>query len=342
MSLPRILIPVNTYLDSLLGALQSEAAHKLPGVKFKRVLVDDDSEKDARSYGSARILSDEDKQLIENAEIIIGDGPFLSMCLPLFKNAKWVHSLYAGVDCLAASVKVSTRFTLTRHIGTSFGQQMGEYVLLQILQLERKLFSVQKSMEQRKWEWMLTAPRPLPSLSIGVLGVGHIGKKIAELCKLMGMKVWGLTRISTGPDLPILDRHCHLEQLPLLLESCDYVCNVLPSTPQTKGLLNGDVLVHCAGKKSVFINVGRGDIISESALIHALTEGWLGGAVLDVYEREPLPKDSMLWDTPNVILTPHMSGLCSVTEAVSVIMDNLCCYIAGEPLKNTVDLSRGY
>lgn len=342
MALPRMLIPVNTYLDGLLGTLQTEASQKFPAVKFKGVFLDDENEKDARSYGAAQFLSDEDKQLIENAEIIIGDGPFLSHCLPLFKEAKWVHSLYAGVDTLVANAKVSPRFTLTRHVGTSFGQQMGEYVLFQILQLERKWFSVQKNMEQRKWEWMFTAPRTLPSLSIGVLGVGHIGKKIAEMCKLMGMKVWGLTRTSKGPDLSILDHHCYLQHLPLLLESCDYVCNVLPSTPQTKALLNGDILKHCAGKKSVFINVGRGDIVSEAALVNALTEGWLGGAVLDVYEREPLPKDNMLWGTPNVILTPHMSGLCSVKETVSVIMDNLYCYFAGEPLKNTVDFSCGY
>lgn len=337
-----LMIPVNTYLDGLLGALQTEASQKLPAVKFKRVFIDDEIEKDARSYGADRILSDEDKQLIENAEIIIGDGPFLSKFLPLFREAKWVHSLYAGVDSIVASAKVSPRFTLTRHVGTSFGQQMGEYVLLQILQLERKLFSIQTNMEQRKWEWMLTAPRTLPSLSIGVLGAGRIGKKIAEMCKLMGMKVWGLTRTSTEPKLSVLDCHCYLEQLPLLLESCDYVCNVLPSTPHTKGLLNGDILEHCSGKKPVFINVGRGDIISEAALVHALNKGWLGGAVLDVYEREPLPKDSILWDSPNVILTPHMSGLCNVNEAVSVIMDNLHCYFAGEPLKNKVDFSRGY
>ena len=156
------------------------------------------------------------------------------------------------------------------------------------------------------------------------------------------MKVWGLTRTTAKQDLPFVDHSCHLAELPQLLQSCDYVCSALPSTPQTKGLLSGDILKHCAGRKSVFINVGRGDIISETTLVHAITEGWLGGAILDVYDEEPLPDDSMLWANPNVTLTPHMAGLCSVSEASSVFMNNVHHYLAGQPLQYTVDFSHGY
>ena len=339
----RLLIPVVSSLDAAaLGVLQAEASRSLAAatVEFRRIHLDCANDSPLGTI----LLSDEDKQLLENAEVVIGDPPFVGNNLPLLKNAKWVHSFYAGVDSIVSAADSSQppRFTLTRHVGTSFGQQMGEYVLAQIVARERNLFSIEADMQHRKWQWKTEAPRTLPSLSIGILGVGHIGKRIAEMCKSMGMKVWGLTRTSTTENLSCIDHSCQLPELSKLLESCDYVCNMLPDTPQTKGVLNGDTLKHCASKKSVFINIGRGSIVSEAALIHAIDEGWLGGAILDVYENEPLPLDSPLWNVPSITLTPHMSGCGSISDFVSVFLDNLHRYLNKQPLKYTVDLSRGY
>jgi phosphoglycerate dehydrogenase-like enzyme len=340
----RMVIPVGSYFEGLLGVLQAEARRKLPAtpIEFREIRLNEDARDHGKVTSNGTPLSAEDKQVIESAEIVVGDAPFLSKCLHLLKKAKWVHSIYAGVDSIVSTSTVSPTFTLTRHVGPGFGQQMGEYVLVQILARERNLFSVEADMQQCKWQWQIQEPRVLPSLSIGVLGIGSIGKKIAQMCKSMEMTVWGLTRTTPKVNEPYLDYSCQLPQLPQLLEACDYVCNVLPSTPQTIGLLDGDILKHCALKKSTFINVGRGNVVSETVLVRAITEGWLSGAILDVYATEPLPLDSKLWSTPGVTLTPHMSGLCSGSETASVFVENMQRYVTGQPLKYTVDFSRGY
>ena len=335
----RMLIPVCSYTDGLLAAIQKEATKTLPEVDF--VCLDNFS---MGTQPEVINLSDRDKRVLENAEIVIGDAPFLSKYLQLFQNAKWIHSTYAGVDPIVSNIALSPSVTLTRHVGTVYGQQIGEYVLAQILARERNLFSINTDMQQLRWQWQWQnkVPRTLPSLCIGILGVGCIGKIIAKICKAMDMTVWGLTRTNGKGELAFLDRCCHLSELPQLLESCDYVCNVLPSTPQTKGLLDGDILKHCANKKSLFINVGRGSILSENTLVRAMSEGWLGGAILDVFNTEPLPTDSVLWRTPSVTLTPHMSASGDASEIASLFMHNLHLYLSRKPLQYVVDISRGY
>ena len=341
-----MLVAVCSYLDGLFQFVQTEASQKSLKVDFARIYLDKTF---LLGYGSetgttpdTNHLSDEDKQVLENAEVILGDGTFLSHFLPLIQNAKWVHSTFAGVETIVSvAAPTAPKFTLTRHVGTNFGQQMGEYVLAQIMIRERNLYDINCSMSQCKWDIISRAPRMLPSLTIGILGAGSIGKKIAEMCKSMDMTVWALTRTSSN-IVDYIDYNCQLPQLPQLLESCDYVCNVLPSTSETRGLLDGDILKHCAKKKSIFINLGRGDIIHESSLVHAIKERWVGGAILDVFATEPLPKDSMLWSTPNICLTPHMSGLSCTEETGSVFIANLSRYLANQPLEHIVDFSRGY
>ena len=286
-------------------------------------------------------FTDEERRIVENAEVILADSPVVAQNMELMKKAKWVHSTFAGVESIVSQCTSAPSFILTRQVGASFGQQMGEYVLMQILAWERNLLTIESEIKQKKWSCKSAAPRTFPSLSVGILGVGNIGRRIAELCKSVQMTVWGLTRTS-GHNFDFIDHKCQLDQLPKLLESCDYVCNVLPSTPQTKGLLNGDILKHCVGHKSVLINIGRGDIVSEGTIVRAIREGWLGGAILDVFETEPLPQESPLWNIPQVWLTPHMSGLCSASETASVFLSNLEHYLSGQPLQYVVDLSLGY
>ena len=336
------MIPVCSYIDNLVPALLSLAGNKMPNIEFRQLKAPDYSNSGLNLFPA---FSEEEKVILENAEVVFADPNIVAHNMELLKKAKWVQSTFAGVDSIVLQCGSPPQFVLTRQAGTNFGQQMGEYVLAQILTREKNLYSIHSEIAQRKWEWHMSGvPRTLPSLSVGILGVGVIGKRIAEMCKSMQMKVWGLTRTTPGggQDLGCLDHSCQLPQLPRLLESCDYVCNVLPSTPQTKGLLNGDILKHCAKRKSVFINIGRGDIISEENLIRAIGEGWLGGAILDVFETEPLPHSSPLWGSPGVCITPHMSGLCSASEGASTFLDNLGRYLTGQPLEYVVDFSRGY
>ena len=149
----------------------------------------------------------------------------------------------------------------------------------------------------------------MPKLTIGILGLGDIGQSVAKACKALGMSVWGVGRREKSDRPAFVDHYTTMSSLPDVLQSCDYVCNILPSTPATKYLLSGTVLESGKGNRPVLINIGRGDIIDEKSLVHALNEGWISGAILDVFEVEPLPKESALWNMPQVVITPHMSGL---------------------------------
>ncbi|XP_046547015.1 glyoxylate/hydroxypyruvate reductase B-like [Haliotis rubra] len=130
-----------------------------------------------------------------------------------------------------------------------------------------------------------------------------------------------------------------------LLSSCDFLVNILPSTPETRGLLSGDVLSHCR-KKPLFINVGRGYIIDDESLLSALRGGWLSGAVLDVFAEEPLSRDSPLWGERDVVITPHASNqsdcMDSYKKLASMFLANFNRYVNGQALENVVDIDRGY
>ena len=158
--------------------------------------------------------------------------------------------------------------------------------------------------------------RVMSELSIGILGLGDVGQTVAKACKALGMTVWGVGRRELSNTPAFVDHYKTLSSLREVLQSCDYVCNILPSTPATKYLLSGSVLESGKDNQPVFINVGRGDIIDENSLVNALNQGWISGAILDVFEVEPLPKESPFWKLPQVIITPHMAGL-SFPEQVS-------------------------
>lgn len=151
--------------------------------------------------------------------------------------------------------------------------------------------------------------RVLSELSIAILGFGDIGKVVGKRCKDFGMKVYGMMSRMPGEKPDCVDECFTSVDLNIFLEKADYVCNILPITSETNDMLSGGVLKHCANKQSVLINIGRGNVVADGEIVHALNNGWLRGAVLDVFRSEPLPSDSMLWKLPNVIITPHVSGI---------------------------------
>ena len=171
-------------------------------------------------------------------------------------------------------------------------------------------------------ELMLNAKyRVMSKLTVGILGLGDIGQNLAKTCKALSMTVWGVGRTDKSDRLEFVDHYTTLSGLPEVLQSCDYVCNILPSTPATKHVLSGNVLESGKDKHPVFINIGRGDVIDEKSLIHALNEGWISGAILDVFEVEPLPKESALWKMPQVVITPHVAGVFSTEEVSPLTLD---------------------
>lgn len=142
----------------------------------------------------------------------------------------------------------------------------------------------------------------------------------------MRMKVNSIHRNVPATKFSYVDESFAVENLHECLQKCDYLCNILPSTPSTVGLLSGNVLQSCKEKQTVLINVGRGDVVSEESLLKALDHKWIGGAILDVFEKEPLPKDSALWTHPQVTVTPHVSGFTTSNQVNSVnVCYQKCC-----------------
>lgn len=169
--------------------------------------------------------------------------------------------------------------------------------------------------------------RSLTQLSLGVLGLGNIGKCIAKYCKALGMTIWGIGR-TERKELPVeVDEYRTMSGLGEMLQSCDYICNVLPSTPETKGLLSGDVLQACQSKQACFINIGRGDVIDTASIVKALKNGWISHAILDVFEEEPLPQNSELWDMPGVTITPHCCGRFFPNQVCALIYTFVQCSV---------------
>ncbi|XP_061179094.1 glyoxylate/hydroxypyruvate reductase A-like [Saccostrea echinata] len=278
-----------------------------------------------------------------NTEVLFGDTPSI---ISYIKNGqsklKWAQSTWAGVESiLEAFPKVPEGVIITR-MGEGFGRLMAEYVVGHIFARELSALNLYKQQQQKLWnKGPVEDRRMLTSLTIGILGVGSISTEIAQLCKAVGMTVWGLSR-STKEHNSAFDHLTTLADLSGFLAGCDYICNVLPGTSETKNMLSGDVLKCCKPKRPIFINVGRGSIINEESLLSALENKWIGGAILDVFSKEPLPSESSLWSHPCITVTPHISGPCVAEIIAEVFVKNYEKYINNQRLNHIVDWTKGY
>jgi phosphoglycerate dehydrogenase-like enzyme len=253
---------------------------------------------------------------------------------------------------------------LTRFAGC-FGPPISEWCLARIIEHERSFTSTLYDQQQKLWagskERVLNY-RYLSKMTLVVLGCGDIGRCIGKVAKVFGMRVIGYVRTlsssddeqrssrtdatAVGDGKEVSDVDEYTTDLTYALQSGDYIVSVLPSTPETRGLLSNDVLSMASKEKGglspVFINVGRGDVIDEKSLLKALDEQWISGAILDVFEEEPLPMHSKLWSRSDVIVSPHVSGLTQSSDVPKVFLTNYQRYIDGKELNFLVDWNRGY
>ncbi|CAL1285890.1 unnamed protein product [Larinioides sclopetarius] len=289
-------------------------------------------------------LSEEGKELIQDAEALVIDCTYLSELLYSLPNAKWIQTTWAGLELLMENVdktKPPPNFVLTRYVDPYFGELMSNYVIAQIINIERGFYIYRDVQDTATWARPFFPDfRVLSDLTVGILGAGKLGASVGCLLKKAGCGVLVFVRNSRGVTSTD-DYDEATTNLTDVLERCDYLVNVLPSTPATAGLLDGDVLKNCQ-KKPVFINIGRGDIIKESNIIKALNNGWISKAVLDVFEVEPLPPDSPLWRTPEVYITPHMGAMPRIEGIAKFIVQNYMRYAKKEPMLNVVDWKKGY
>ena len=296
-------------------------------------------------------LSEASRQRLSKAEALIAEPSVLAQILQdnpqAFPSLQWCQSTYAGVDPLFdAGLELPLHFTLTRFAG-KFGPPIAEWSMARIIGHERN-FALSAD-DQRAQLWagsrQVTRYRYLKDLTLTILGgAGDIGLCIGRAAQAFGMRVVGFGKTPRHPndrhpnDLPGLDDYT--TDLAQALEQGDYIVSVLPSTPHTRGLLSGDILASAKG--AVFLNVGRGDIISEEFLVKALDQGYVSAAILDVFATEPLPKESLLWGRKDVVVSPHVSGVTRAEDVPGIVLENYRRFTEGEELLYKVDWSKGY
>ena len=278
--------------------------------------------------------------------------------LDLAPNLQWVQGHWAGVDHLRDKAIWDAGVILTSASGVG-ATNLAQYTLAQLLYWANLMGEWQKYQALGEWptnRWDKFAPHELRGCTIGILGYGSIGREIGRIAKTLGMTVLATKRnamqleedgyrvLGTGdPKCEMADRIYPTEATRSMIKECDYVVITLPLTDSTHHLIDEDML---RGMKpgSVLINIGRGGIINELALIKALKKGWIRGASLDVFETEPLPTKSPLWKLDNLVITPHVSGFTRQydTRMTDLFVENLRRYLAGEPLLNVVNREIGY
>ena len=249
---------------------------------------------------------------------------------------KWFQTMWAGTDEYEGEGILPPGVILTSSSGSN-SQGVAEHMLASLLALCRRLPTYRDSQRQHLWK----DEGKMKTISGGtvlVVGAGHLGSAFASRCRALGAKTVGLKRTVRGP-VEGFDQVYPMDQLDELLPQADVVALVLPHNPQTIGLMDGQRL-GLMKEDAILISSGRGSVLDQDALARVMGEGKLWGAALDVTTPEPLPADSLLWDIPNLLLTPHVAGgmRLEITRknCIKMAQDNLRRYLAGEPLVNRV------
>lgn len=266
--------------------------------------------------------------------VLLGDPQMIADLLPELPAVRWVQSTWAGVKPLIAGPRRD--YLLTAVTGV-FGPQMAEYVLGYLLARELKIDQRREAQHRREWQPVLAGT--LSGKTMGIMGTGSIGRHIAETAGAFDIEVRGLSR--SGRPTAGFTRVDTLERLEEFLETLDYLVCALPETAATTGLLNATTLAQLP-RHACIINVGRANLIDHAALSDALHADRLGGAVLDVFDSEPLPADSTLWETPNLSITAHVAAISHPRLIAPLFVENYRRFTSGQPLQGQVDFDTGY
>lgn len=261
-------------------------------------------------------------------------------------SLQWIHSTAAGVSQLMYPELRSSGVIVTNPSGI-FSVPMAEHTMGMILALARNFPDSVRFQDAAKWSQQELWDRPQHLAEIDgsvllIIGYGSIGRELAKRAQAFGMRVWGVTRSGKG-DRTHAEKILPASELHNALPRADYVVIAAPETAETKHLIGPEQIARMK-RGARLLNVARGSLLDEAALISALQSGQLGGAALDVTSQEPLPADSPLWKAPNLLITPHTSGVSDrlwprQTELLLRLLEE---WFAGKNLSNRVDLSRGY
>lgn len=250
---------------------------------------------------------------------------------------KWLHVFNAGVDHPIYTEMLQRGVRLTTSAGTT-AVPIAQTAITGLLMLARNFPRWLNAQRERRWDPMRPPdfPRDLAGQTALIVGLGSIGSEIARLARTLGLKVIGIRRSPQRPGDPVDELHPP-QKLQELLPRADWLVIASPLTTETRGLVNAGLLARLP-KGARLINIGRGEIVDETAMIEALRAGHLGGAYLDVFEKEPLPPESPLWDLPNVIISPHNSAAASGNDerVYQLFLANLGRWHSKQALTNEV------
>ena len=277
---------------------------------------------------------------IQNAKALMGYFP--AECLKELASLKWLQVPSAGVDRLCGNIYASESVVLTNSSG-AFGAAISEYMLCGLMMLMKSFPAYMKNQRAHAWERNFPC-RSMTQSTIAVVGMGDIGREFARRAKAMGAYIRGVKRTPAEPD-ELFDEVYTASDLKKAVKGVDAVVMSLPGTHETRKILSCEI-IGSLDQKTIIVNAGRGATIDQEALTEALVSGKIAGAVLDVFEKEPLDENSPLWDLENVIVTPHISGSdfddVNAVRIFNIFKENLTRFIENKPLMNVVDRSLGY
>lgn len=251
-------------------------------------------------------------------------------------NIRWVHCTGAGVDAWLYPEELPRDVLLTR-TSEPFGPMIAEWALARALAFKQQI--VDLAVCQRGHAWKPRDVAYIRGTRAVMVGTGEIGTSIGRLFSALGCEVHGVSRSGSG-DPAVFATTSRISELRALVPNADWLIVAIPLTSNTRGLIDRELMSACRG--AVLVNVGRGAVVEESALPAALDNGWLSAAALDVFEVEPLPSQSPLWDDPRVMISPHMSGPTTVTGTIAGFMECLAEIERGQTPTRVVDRERQY
>lgn len=251
-----------------------------------------------------------------------------------FPNLKLICSMGSGVDHIVADPHLPRDIPITRIVDPRLTYSMTNYVIMGILNYHRQFTRYQKDKLRKVWDMS----NPEIDITVGVLGTGQLGGDVLDKLKAIGIPAIGYGN-SPKPDYP--HTYFHGDQLEGFLQQINVLVCMLPLTPKTEGFLNIHLFEKCQ-KGTYLINVARGKHLIEEDLIKAIKEGYIAGALLDVFREEPLPKDHPFWEHPGIMVTPHIACITMYQAAVPQIFANYKNMKNNDDLNNRIDLIQGY
>jgi phosphoglycerate dehydrogenase-like enzyme len=279
------------------------------------------------------------EQQLQQIDAVFTEEPLPDRLTAQMINLKWLHVTRGGVNAYLTPTVKARPIQLTGSKGIH-GTVFSEFALACIFAFAKKLPECLAAQKERKWQKLAT--EQIAGKTLGIVGLGTVGSELALKANALGLTVIATKRtVTTKPEF--VDKLASPEYLPMLLAQSDFVVLCLASIPSTENIM-GETELRAMKKSSYLINLTGGNAIRETLLVRALKEGWIAGAALDAFPRQPLPADSELWSLPNVIISPRIGGIPAQKWSLllPIFIDNLKRFLAGEPLHNVVDKELGY